>query len=167
MLRNYYELLKVDYDATREDIIKAYQEKIRLCPDEIMEEKYRTAYYNLSDSGRRHKYDISLGIHKYKKVSCLTRMAKVFFRVILTILDGVLSFWWCFVSVAIIAAVIYDYYINKNFDLIRIYYQYSDESKILFLCSCIDLLIHFYIRRANRYLKNQKWEVSDEYDKYE
>lgn len=165
MLCNYYDLLKVGYDATQEDIIKAYREKMRLCQDEIMEEKYRTAYYNLSNARRRHKYDISLGIHKYKKVSCFKRVIKVFFRAILTILDALLSFWWCFVCASIIAAVICDYYINKNFDLIRICIKYSDESKILFLCSLLDLTLHFYVRRANRYLKNQKWEVSNEYDK--
>lgn len=164
MLRNYYELLKVGYDAAPDMIKKAYRDRMKLCSDDNLAEKYRTAYYNLFDSKRRHNYDISIGIHKYKKVSRLKRVAKTLAAFFLTLLDSLLSFWWCFALALIAIAIAYDYYNNKNFDLIRIFLKYEDESRILFLCSLIDLVIHFYVRRANRYLKNFNWEVSNEYD---
>lgn len=107
---NHYELLQLPINATTEQIKAAYNEKMEHATP-AMAEQYKTAYYILTDPVRRQKYDMSLGIHKYRNVPVIYRIGKAIARVILTVLDALFSFYWCFLFV-IIAAIAGFGYIN-------------------------------------------------------
>ena len=87
MILNHYELLGIRYDADISDIKDAYQNKI-LKSDDTMREQLNTAYMTLSNDKLRQKYDLSIGIHKYKNVSPLYKAGKGFLRLVLTFLDA-------------------------------------------------------------------------------
>lgn len=158
---NHYELLAVRIDASTEEVKAAYNEKIMHASGD-MADKYKTAYYILSDPVRRQKYDLKLGIHKYRNVPVVLRIGKALARVILTLLDAIFSFYWCFLIVVVLAVVIYNLYLYKNqgivFDFIKYVAAHKDEIIILAGFAGVDMATHFYVRRANRYLKHYAWE---------
>lgn len=162
MLQNHYELLNIKYDADLNEIRSAYEEKI-MSANELMSEKYKTAYYHLSDESRRQRYDLSIGIHKYKKVSFVKKLLKSFLRFVLTILDALCTFYWCLIIAVIIAVlvyVIYNFYNTGTFNPDQIdVMKYKTECMLAFSIAVLDLVIHFPIRRANRFLKHYQWEV--------
>lgn len=158
---NHYELLSLPINATTEDVIAAYNEKMEHASAE-MADKYKTAYYILSDPVRRQKYDLRLGIHKYRHVPVVFRIGKALVRVILTLLDALLSFYWCFIIVVVIAVILYNFYLYKEqgvlFDLMSYLAENRDEIIILTGFAGVDAVLHFYVRRANRFLKHYDWE---------
>lgn len=178
---NHYALLGVPPDATKEEIADAYKEKIINVSNELMSEKYKTAYITLSDDVRRYAYDKSIGIHRYRKVRLLFRAAKVIGRIILTLLDVICTFYWCFFIAVILASLIYvavnvkpsegtgiyKFLLLYKTDIYKFLLLYKEELNILLLFALEDLLMHFYIRRANRKLKAVNWEVKIKNDKGE
>lgn len=170
---DYYELLGVSPDATQEVIAAAYKEKIINVTNEFMSEKYKTAYITLSDDSRRYLYDKSIGIYKHRKGRLLVRMAKAIGRIILTLLDVICTFYWCFFIAVILACAIYvavnvkqpeetgiyDFLLLYKADIYKFLLLYKEELKLLVLFALEDLLTHFYIRRGNRKLKAVNWEV--------
>lgn len=167
MIQNSYEMLGINYDADHDAIYKAYSEKILCCDSDIMREKYKTAYYKLIDDERRYEYDISLGIHRYRKLGFIRRGFKIVARIILTLIDAVMTFYWCFLWVLVVYTVGISYYQQHVIDVTSLLLRYSDEIYILFLFALMDLVLHFYVRRANRYLKHYKGEIKSyaEYSK--
>lgn len=167
MILNYYELLEIRYDADNADIKAAYQKKI-LKADDTMTELLNTAYMTLSDDYRRQKYDLSIGIHKYRRVSLIKRVGKSGLRIVLTFLDAFFTWYWCFLGVLTIAASGYLYYryrTDGNIDLSSYYEKYFMILIILLVVAFIDLVTHYYIRRLNRKLKHYKWEILPQKDK--
>ena len=161
MILNYYELLGVRYDADNDAIKAAYQVKI-LKADDNMTQLLNTAYMTLTDQKLRTKYDLSIGIHKYKKVPVALKAGKGFTRIILTLLDAFLTWFWCFLFVIIIAAggyALYKYKVDGSFDYIYYLTKYKIIFIILGIISILDLIFHYYIRRINRKLKHYKWEI--------
>lgn len=163
MLQNHYELLGINYDADLSEIRSAYEEKI-MSANELMSEKYKTAYYHLSDERRRQKYDRDIiGIHKYKKVSFVKKFLKIFLRFILTILDVLCTFYWCLlvaIAISLLFYTAYNFYNTGAFypeqiDLMK----YRSPCILALSIAVLDLLIHFPIRRANRFLKHYQWEL--------
>lgn len=158
---NYYEILGLSYDATDEEIVAAYYNKLKTgsC---LMTDKYKTAYYILSNDTRRKKYDYSIGIRKYRRVCFTKRLIKVLARIILTLLDAFFSFFWCFLLVIIIysiAAIIYrenHFSINLLYDFIVCH---DNETMLIAAIALIDVMTHYHIRRLNRRLKHYNWEV--------
>ncbi len=161
MLLNYYELLNIRYDASVEDIEKSYKEKI-LKSDETMKEQLNTAYMVLIDENRRSKYDLSIGIHKYRKVSPIKKAGKGGLRLVLTLLDAFFTWYWCFLGVLIVAAGGYLYYRYRTDGSVDVYTYYDRYLKVLIILGIVallDLILHYYIRRLNRKLKHYKWEI--------
>ncbi len=161
MLRNYYELLGIRYDANNEDIEKAYKDKI-LKSDETIKEQLNTAYMTLIDESRRSKYDLRIGIHKYKKVSPIKKAGKGGLRLILTLLDAFFTWYWCFLGVLIVAAGGYLYYryrLDGYLDISIYFDKHYVIIIILGVVALLDLVAHYYIRRLNRKLKHYNWEV--------
>ena len=78
---NHYELLQLPINATTEQIKAAYNEKMEHATP-AMAEQYKTAYYILTDPVRRQKYDMSLGIHKYRNVPVIYRIGKAIARAV-------------------------------------------------------------------------------------
>lgn len=158
---NHYELLQLPINATTEQIKAAYNEKIEYATP-AMAEQYKTAYYILTDPVRRQKYDVSLGIHKYRNVPVIYRIGKAIARVILTVLDALFSFYWCFLFVIIVAIAGFGIYKWKNTgalpDIVTFCALHRYEIIMLAGFAAIDLLGHFYVRRANRFLKHYNWE---------
>lgn len=169
---NYYELLGVPLDATKEEIAVAYYKKIINVSSEFMSENYKTAYIVLSDDVRRYSYDKSIGIHRYRKVGLPIRAAKVIGRIILTLLDVICTFYGCFFIVVGMVNLFY-----------RAYGFYEPLLPLIHICDPVllnreelfDFLListavfgtHPYIRRANRKLKAVNWEVKIKKDKEE
>lgn len=158
---NHYELLQLPINATSEQVKAAYNEKMEHATS-TMAEQYKTAYYILTDPVRRQKYDMSLGIHKYRNVPVIYRIGKAIARVILTVLDALFSFYWCFLFV-IIAAIagfwIYKWRTEGVLpDIVAFCMLHRYEIIMLVGFAAIDLLGHFYVRRANRFLKHYNWE---------
>jgi hypothetical protein len=116
----------------------------------------------LSNKKKRFRYDLSLGIHRYKKVPLILRALKLLSRIILTILDGLMRFYWFFLFTTVAYVLVGSYINNGYIDFMNIYENYRDESQILFLLALIDALLHFYVRRLNRFLKHYNWEVGFE-----
>ncbi len=161
MLLNYYELLEIRYDATKEDIEKAYKEKI-LKADDTMTEQLNTAYMTLIDKSRRDRYDLRIGIHKYRKVSPAAKAGKGLLRLILTILDAFMTWYWCFLFVCIAAAggyLFYKYRTDGVINILAYYDKYMVVIIVMGVVALIDLISHYYIRRLNRTLKHYKWEI--------
>lgn len=161
MILNYYELLNIRYDADISDIKTAYQDKI-LKTDDTMREQLNTAYMTLSNDKLRQKYDLSIGIHKYKNVSPLYKAGKGFLRVMLTLIDAFMTWYWCFLFVLLCAATGYLYYKYKTTGEVNISYYYDKYFLIIIVLgfiALIDLISHYYIRRLNRKLKHYKWEI--------
>ena len=163
MLRNHYELLGVQLNASNDEIRAAYIKKITTETDTLMSEYIKTAYYVLKNPIRRQKYDLSLGIHKYRKVPGSYRVGKGIARGILTVLDFLFTFYWCvLLAIILIVTGIYIYKYKTtgtiDFSVVSFFIKYKDEVIILGGLALIDLLGHYYIRRANRLLKNYKWE---------
>lgn len=158
---NNYELLSIPINATEDEVRAAYEQKMVRANKE-MSEKYKTAYYILTDPYRRQKYDLQLGIHKYRNVPRIYRVGKACARVILTILDAVCSFYWCLLVVIVLGVVGYKFYLYKNqgiiFEPFSFVTMHQDEIIILGGFALMDLIGHFYIRRANRFLKHYDWE---------
>ncbi len=158
---NHYELLQLPISATTEQIKAAYDEKMEHATP-VMAEQYKTAYYILTDQVRRQKYDLELGIHKYRNVPAIYRVGKAIARVILTVLDALFSFYWCFLFVIIVATIGFWIYKWKTAgalpDIVAFCSKYRYEIEILAGFAAVDLLGHFYIRRANRFLKHYTWE---------
>lgn len=161
MILNHYELLGIRYDASRKDIEKAYKEKI-LKSDETIKEQLNTAYMVLTDDKRRNKYDLSIGIHKYKKVSPVKKVGKGGLRLMLTLLDAFFTWYWCFLGVLIIASGGYLYYRYRLDGYLDISI-YLDKHYVIIIIlgavALVDLVTHYYIRRLNRKLKHYNWEV--------
>ena len=161
MILNYYELLGIRYDATNDDIEKSYKDKI-LKSDETMKEQLNTAYMTLINDNRRSRYDLSIGIHKYKKVSPVKKVGKGGLRFILTLLDAFFTWYWCFLGVLIIAAGGYLYYKYRTDGFINLSIYYDKYRIVLIILGAValmDLASHYYIRRLNRKLKHYKWEI--------
>lgn len=161
MILNHYELLGIRYDADISDIKDAYQNKI-LKSDDTMREQLNTAYMTLSNDKLRQKYDLSIGIHKYKNVSPLYKAGKGFLRLVLTFIDAFMTWYWCFLFVLICAAAGYLYYKYKTIGVIDLSYYYDKYFFIIIILgsiAVIDLISHYYIRRLNRKLKHYKWEI--------
>ena len=161
MIQNYYELLDIGFDASIKDIEVAYKNKI-LKTDELMKEHLNTAYMTLIDDKRRRKYDLSLGIHKYRKVSPIKKVGKGLLRAFLTVMDAFLTWYWCLLFVLIAFSLGYVYYKGQKsggFD----YTYYLDKYRIVLIIlgtvGVLDLIFHYYVRRANRKLKHFKWEI--------
>lgn len=158
---NHYELLQLPINATTEQIKGAYNEKMEHATP-AMAEQYKTAYYILTDPVRRQKYDLSLGIHKYRNVPVIYRIGKAIARVILTVLDALFSFYWCFLFVIIVAIAGLGIYKWKTTgvlpDIVTFGTLHRYEIIMLAGFAAIDLLGHFYVRRANRFLKHYNWE---------
>lgn len=161
MILNHYELLGIRYDADMSDIKAAYQTKI-LKSDDTMREQLNTAYMTLSNDKLRQKYDLSIGIHKYKNVSSLYKAGKGFLRLILTLLDAFFTWYWCFLGVLIIASGGYLYYRYRLDGYLDISI-YLDKHYVIIIIlgavALVDLVTHYYIRRLNRKLKHYNWEV--------
>lgn len=174
---NYYALLGVTPDATKEEVADAYYKKIINVSSDFMSENYKTAYIVLSDDVRRYSYDKSIGIHRYRKVGLSIRAAKVIGRIGLTLLDVICTFYQCF----FIAVVMVNYFLKimsieeTRYDtLLPLIHDICDpfllnnEELILFMQISIAVhIIHFYIRRANRKLKAVNWEVKIKNNKEE
>lgn len=159
---NYYTILGVPIDASEYAIKQAYEDKMPQARSGLMAERYRTAYYVLTDAKRRQEYDLSLGIHKYKKTSIWKKILKGIARVLLTLLDALFSFYWCFLVVLIIYAT--GLIVVENDELsIELMLEYVSkwnlEIYLLALFSLVNITLHYYIRRLNRYLKHFKWEI--------
>lgn len=158
---NHYELLQLPINATTEQIKAAYNEKMEHATP-AMAEQYKTAYYILTDPVRRQKYDLSLGFHKYRNVPVIYRIGKAIARMILTVLDALFSFYWCFLFVIIVAIAGFGIYKWKTAgvlpDIVTFCALHRYEIIMLAGFAAIDLLGHFYVRRANRYLKHYNWE---------
>ena len=158
---NHYQLLQLPINATTEQIKGAYNEKMEHATP-AMAEQYKTAYYILTDPVRRQKYDLSLGIHKYRNVPVIYRIGKAIARVILTVLDALFSFYWCFLFVIIVAIAGLGIYKWKTTgvlpDIVTFGTLHRYEIIMLAGFAAIDLLGHFYVRRANRFLKHYNWE---------
>lgn len=173
MILNYYELLNVGAHATEQQIEAAYREKIMKCDSDLMKQRYDTAYYHLTDGKRRYEYDRSLGIHRYKKHGVFYRLMIRLIRSVLTILDALMTFYWCFLIVVVccsICDIVYPVLTSGAVSLsagasvaTEFAGKYVDEIYILSILALMDLAGHFYVRRANRYLKHAR-EVS--YEEY-
>lgn len=172
---NYYALLGVPPDATKEEIVDAYYKKIINVSSDFMSENYKTAYIVLSDDVRRYSYDKRIGIHKYRKVGLPIRMAKVIGRIILTLLDVICTFYQCFFIAVIMVNLIlkimsivdYDILLPLIHDICEPFLL-NKEKLIFFMQISIAVhIIHFYIRRANRKLKAVNWEVKIKNNKEE
>lgn len=159
MIQNNYEILGVKYDADEDTIRRAYTEKMQNCSSELMREKYKTAYYKLMDGERRYNYDLSLGIHRYRKVGFVRKLFRQVIRAFLTFTDALMTFYWCFLFVLVVYALGDYYYRNGVIEITALVQQYKDELYILALLAMLDALLHYYVRRINRYLKHYKWEV--------
>ena len=172
---NYYELLGIPYDADDNEIREAYNNKIINAKNEIMTEKYKTAYFTLADINRRQSYDLYIGMHKYRKVNIFLRFGKALLRVVLTLVDAFFSFYWCFLFV-IICFVFVSVYNQNTYEQAhniigflntygRNVIEYVGQNRtvgiILIAIAAIDVIFHFYIRRLNRYLKHYRWEVTE------
>ena len=160
MILNYYELLGLEFSASESQINEAYEKKVEACRSSTMKQRYDTAYYYLSDDRRRYKYDQSIGIHRYRKHSFMFRLIVVLTRFILSLVDAVMTFYWCFLVVIIVFVIAAIYMrtgsVYEAFDVVSIVRKYHDETYILALLALIDLTGHFYVRRANRFLKNNR-----------
>lgn len=157
MVLNHYEMLGVEINATKAEIIDAYEKKKTEYKDELMLEKLRTAYYILTDDNRRKRYDRNKGFYKkisYRGIKGAGIKAMRFF---LTVLDSICSFYWCFLFVIVIYAILYAFY-NK-IDFVTLIKSHTEEIVILLGLAAMDATLHFYIRRANRKLKNAYIEV--------
>ena len=158
---NHYDLLQLPINATTEQIKGAYNEKMEHATP-AMAEQYKTAYYILTDPVRRQKYDLSLGIHKYRNVPVIYRIGKAIARMILTVLDALFSFYWCFLFVIIVAIAGFGIYKWKTAgvlpDIVTFCALHRYGIIMLAGFAAIDLLGHFYVRRANRFLKHFNWE---------
>lgn len=173
MILNYYELLNVGAEATEQQIEEAHREKTMKCDSNLMKQRYDTAYYHLTDGKRRYEYDRSLGIHRYKKHGVFYRIMIRLIRFVLTLLDALMTFYWCFLVVVVCCSVCYSVYpvltsgavsISAVASAVSEYVgKYVDEIYILSILALMDLTGHFYVRRANRYLKHAR-EVS--YEEY-
>lgn len=163
MLKNHYELLGLEINASDEQIKAAYREKIAKEDDSLMSEYIQTAYYVLKHPIRRQTYDLSIGIHKYKQVSKGKKAGKGIIRVILTALDYLCTFYWCVllaIVLLVLANYIYTYYMYGTIEksIVSFLLEHKDEIIVLGGFAVFDFLVHYYIRRANRKLKNYKWE---------
>ena len=161
MILNYYEMLGIRYDADISDIKDAYQNKI-LKSDDTMREQLNTAYMTLSNDKLRQKYDLSIGIHKYKNVSPLYKAGKGFLRLVLTFLDAFFTWYWCFLGVLIITSGGYLYYryrLDEYLDISIYFDKYYVIIIVLGVVALLDLVAHYYVRRLNRKLKHYNWEV--------
>lgn len=157
---NHYNLLGVGIDATTEEIDKAYRTKTEKFMSGFMQENYKTAYYVLSDPCRREQYDLSLGIHKYRKVPLILKVIKAHARVLLTIMDALLTFYWCLLIVLLIYGGILIYMSQEEFlrAVMQLLNQNHDLIIVLGGFAFADVVLHFYVRRANRFLKHYNWE---------
>lgn len=158
---NYYEILGVPYDAATEEIVAAYYEKTQK-GSSLMQDKYNTAYYILTDKRKRSKYDRAIGMHKYKKVPAIAKIMKAAARVMLTLLDAFFSFYWCFLFVILAYSVAVILYENNQLSFSLIYEYVSDhclKASVMISVAVVDALLHFHIRRLNRFLKHYKWEM--------
>lgn len=177
MILNYYELLNVGAHATEQQIEAAYREKIMKCDSDLMKQRYDTAYYHLTDGKRRYEYDRSLGIHRYKKHGVFYRFMIGLIRGVLTILDALMTFYWCFLIVVVccsICDIVYPVLTSGAVSLSAVVSvaaefagKYVDEIYILSILALMDLAGHFYVRRANRYLKHAREVSYEEYTKQE
>ena len=171
---NYYELLDISYDATYDTIRAAYKDKI-VKSNGLLDENYKTAYYVLSNPVRRRKYDLRIGIHKYRKVGRIYKIMKALARMVLTVLDAFFSFFWCFLLVVVCFVFVCVYVqnaaaldaLNFSFEWIKTYagrlfdfiLAYKLRVGIMVIIMIADLVLHSRIRRTNRMLKHFKWEV--------
>lgn len=162
---NYYDVLGLSYDASEEQIQAAYRDKISHCSSELMHQRYDTAYYYLTDGKRRFDYDRSIGIHRYRRHGRLYSLLITVLRIILTITDALMTFYWCFLFCLAVYASACMYMRNGYISVTGLFTMYSDEIYILFLAALIDLAGHFYVRRANRYLKHRHEVGYNEYKK--
>lgn len=168
---NHYDLLGIGIDATTEEIAEAYRAKTEKFTNEYMHENYKTAYYVLSDPCRREQYDISLGLHKYRRVPGLLKVLKAAARVLLTTTDALLSFYWCALAVVFIYGIIsvlqccHSSHMEFIAAAMKIWYRNQDLITVLTGFALIDMVLHFYIRRTNRLLKHFKWEYKIKADK--
>lgn len=164
LILNHYDLLGVGINAHTDEIIKAYEGKVCLCRDSLMKEQLDTAYYVLSDGVRRQRYDLSMGIHRYRKVPKVYRIAKGMARLVLTVADALLTFYWCFFFVVAaygLSLAVYKLY-KENSPIIAFMQAHKEEITILVGLALEDGLLHFYVRRANRKLKHYNWEIKEE-----
>lgn len=166
MILNYYELLGLRYDAATEQISEAYHKKVAECKYDFMRQRYDTAYYNLIDDYRRFKYDQSIGLYRYRKHGKIYRISVILTRVVLTITDAFMTFYWCFLFVVIVYVCAELYLKTGSINLSMLGILYPDEIYILVLIALMDLVGHFYIRRANRFLKHKQKMDFNKYMKY-
>lgn len=154
LIFNYYELLGLRYDASKDQILVSYRQKIDCSKSNLMKQRYDTAYFNLIDDERRFKYDQSIGLYRYRKHGNLFKTSVILARLLLTVTDTVMTFYWCFLLVVTLYACAELYMRTGSIDLSLLWKMYFDEIYILALIALIDLVGHFYVRRANRYLKH-------------
>lgn len=167
---NYYELLGISPDSNDIDIRKAYIEKSQYLVSDSLKQDLDSAFQTLIDPVSRNKYDRSIGLHRYKKVNKGVRTGKGILRVLLTGIDAAFTWWWSFLLAIILCLIGYTLYQYYWYGVVIEYkpliIQYKLYLYIVFGISIIIFLSHYYVRRANRYLKHLDWEVIEKGELY-
>lgn len=161
LFKNYYELLGVPVNASKNDIYKAYKNKIIKCTNEKKKEEYDTAYYVLTNEKNRYNYDVSIGIKKYRIVPRYYKVFKALARVILTVIDSVMDFYRCFFIVLVFALLmkcICEYFIVGVSGIKKVLFFYKELILAAVIALFAVVILQFYVRRANRKLKYYNWE---------